>query len=66
MTCSKHYSALTDSIYRFQPVAYSISKGDLKRIHGTDERISRNAYLRSISFFMLFISGGDPPAADQR
>ncbi len=31
---SKHYSALTNSIYRFQPVAFSLKRGDLKMIHG--------------------------------
>ena len=31
---SKHYSALTDQIYRFQPVAFSLKSGDLKMIHG--------------------------------
>ena len=31
---SKHYSALTTNIYRFQPIALSLKGGELKMIHG--------------------------------
>ena len=43
-TDTKHYQNLCDSIYRFQPVL--LSKSDLSRFHGTDERISIKNYIR--------------------
>ncbi len=47
-TDSRHYKAITDSIYRFSP--YLADSQELKRIHGIDERISLGT-LNRISVF---------------
>ncbi len=49
-TDTKHFNDLTENIYRFQPVR--LHDIDLKRIHGTDERISIAAYKESVNFFV--------------
>ncbi len=52
-TDSRHYEALSTATYRFQPVA--LSEADLDRLHGHNERISGDAYLKSIGFFEQFL-----------
>lgn len=54
-TDSKHYSMLTDKIYRFEPIAISRQSKDLARVHGTDERIEEVALILQIKFFLHFI-----------
>jgi len=49
-TDTKHFNDLTKNIYRFQPTR--LHDSDLKRIHGTDERISIAAYKESVNFFV--------------
>ena len=49
-TDSRHYGAITDNTFRFIPMR--IAQEDLKRIHGTDERISVENYLEIIRFFI--------------
>ena len=49
-TDTKHYVGLTPNIYRFQPIR--IHDSDLKRIHGTDERLSIASYKESVNFFL--------------
>ncbi len=48
-TDSRHYSVLTDNILHFTPV--SIMSDDLKRFHGTDERISVKGYEDVVRFY---------------
>ena len=38
-TDSRHYARLTPNVLRF--VGSSIGEGDLRRVHGTDERVER-------------------------
>jgi len=52
-TDTKHFTDLTPNIYRFQPV--EIHDSDLKRIHGTDERLSIAAYKKSVNFFVQLL-----------
>jgi carboxypeptidase PM20D1 len=52
-TDSRHYAAVCDNIYRFTPV--QLDKSDLKRIHGTDERLSLGQYDRCIAFYRQLI-----------
>ena len=49
-TDSRHYAAITDNTFRFIPMR--LTSEDLKRIHGTDERISVENYLEVIRFFI--------------
>jgi carboxypeptidase PM20D1 len=52
-TDSRHYAALSNSIYRFAP--FTVSAEDLKRIHGTNERISVESYAQSVGFYYQLI-----------
>lgn len=52
-TDTKHYKDLTRNIYRFLPV--HIQKGDLARIHGTNERVSLESYAGAIRFFVQLL-----------
>lgn len=52
-TDSRHYSAVSDQVYRFAPM--SITSEDLSRMHGTGERVSVESYLNSIRFYSHFI-----------
>ncbi len=55
-TDSKHYQGLSGGqTLRFVPVATNRSAGDLKRIHGIDERIAEGAFLDAIRFYIRFI-----------
>lgn len=48
-TDSRHYEGLSENTYRFQPLY--LESEDLDRLHGHNERISAEAYLKSIGFF---------------
>jgi carboxypeptidase PM20D1 len=48
-TDSRHYTEVTENTYRFSPV--QMSKQDMATIHGADERIGRENYLRGVQFY---------------
>ncbi|MBX9853862.1 MAG: M20 family peptidase [Cytophagaceae bacterium] len=48
-TDSKHYSSISKNIYRFLPIR--LSKNDLTRIHGSNERIKVEDYKNVIRFY---------------
>jgi carboxypeptidase PM20D1 len=52
-TDSIHYAAIADESYRFIPMR--LKSGDLKRIHGIDERIAVADYARMVSFYAALI-----------
>ncbi|HEX8145308.1 MAG TPA: M20 family peptidase [Pyrinomonadaceae bacterium] len=52
-TDSRHYAGLSSSIYRFVPM--TVGPEDLKRIHGTNERISVESYAQCIRFYRQLI-----------
>ena len=53
-TDSRHFDGVADNIYKFSPVR---AKGeDLKRFHGTNERISTANYVEMIQFYHQLIS----------
>jgi len=52
-TDSRHYAELSNSIYRFAP--FIVRSEDLKRIHGTDERISVENYAQCVRFYHQLI-----------
>ena len=52
-TDSRHYGALCGQLYRFGPV--SLTKDELDRVHGHDERISLANYSQGIAFFTRLI-----------
>jgi len=58
-TDSLHYASVADESYRFIPMR--LQSGDLKRIHGIDERIAVSDYARMVHFYAALMrnSGGD-------
>ena len=54
-TDSKHYGELCGGqILRFMPMAMNRTAGDLKQIHGMDERVAEGAFLDGIRFYTHF------------
>ncbi len=52
-TDAKHFSGLSNHIYRFLPVYFRA--GDVPRMHGTNERISKADYADAIRFYHRLI-----------
>ncbi|HEX4496416.1 MAG TPA: M20 family peptidase [Thermoanaerobaculia bacterium] len=55
-TDSKHYQALSPNIYRFVPMRLRVT--DLKRIHGTDERLGIENYGEIVRFYAQLLRNG--------
>lgn len=55
-TDSVHYEALCDHIFKFSPVRANAE--DLKRFHGTNERLSIANYAQAIRFYHRLLSEG--------
>jgi carboxypeptidase PM20D1 len=55
-TDSRHYVGITDRIFRFSPVR--ANSEDLKRFHGTNERLSIEGYADMIRFYRRLIENG--------
>lgn len=53
---SRHFKDLSENIYRFQPVL--MTSEDLPRIHGVNERVSLDGYVRFIQFYAQLIRNG--------
>lgn len=56
-TDSRHYTEVSNNIYRFIPI--SLSREDLARIHGLNERISKENFTNAIGFFYQLIKNTD-------
>ncbi|KAM4699125.1 N-fatty-acyl-amino acid synthase/hydrolase PM20D1 [Discoglossus pictus] len=56
-TDSRHFVNLTDSVYRFSPVV--MKPTDISRIHGLNERISKEGFERLVQFYYQFIQNSD-------
>ncbi len=52
-TDSQYYRALSPNIYRFTP--YQLDEEDLKRSHGTNERIRTDTYKEMIRFYITLL-----------
>src|SRR5437762_2854864 len=52
-TDSRHYAPIADNIFRFSPVR--ANSDDLKRFHGTNERLSIEGYADMIRFYRRLI-----------
>ncbi|MFP3940158.1 MAG: M20 family peptidase [Thermoanaerobaculia bacterium] len=55
-TDARHYTRLTDRVYRFAP--FRLEPHDLERIHGTDERLALEDYGRMILFYRNLLRAG--------
>jgi carboxypeptidase PM20D1 len=52
-TDSRHYAGISNHIFKFIP--FMTTREDLKRVHGTDERISIEDYEQCIRFYVQLI-----------
>lgn len=52
-TDSRHYTGISDHIYRFLPV--QLERSDLNRIHGINERIGKDQYWRVTQFYRRLV-----------
>lgn len=59
-TDSMHYGEISDHIFKFSPVR--ATAGDLKRFHGTNERLSVTNYAEAIRFYHRLITQLGAPA----
>ena len=57
-TDSRHFEAVADTIYKFSPVR--ATSEDLKRFHGTNERISIANYVELIQFYRQLLVNSVP------
>jgi len=60
-TDARWYRPLSENVYRFSPMR--LSPDDLKRIHGTDERVAIRDYLDSIGFYQELIGRAAGPGS---
>lgn len=58
-TDSRHFSILSDSVYRFSP--FRVKSEDLARFHGTNERISIANYGEAIQFYHQLLQNTAQP-----
>jgi len=59
-TDSRHYESIADDVYKFSPMR--ARPEDLKRFHGTNERISTANYVELIQFYHQLIGNSQPDA----
>ncbi|HVE70542.1 MAG TPA: M20 family peptidase [Thermoanaerobaculia bacterium] len=52
-TDARYFRSLSANVYRFTPVA--MRQRDLSRVHGIDERVEVEAYVRAIAFYVLLM-----------
>jgi len=57
-TDSRHYAELTPRLYRLSPFRFEV--GDLKRVHGTDERLSVANLVDGVRFYRRLIENATP------
>ena len=57
-TDSRHYAHLARGrgALRFLPVALNRTAGDLRRVHGIDERLAVSSYLGAVAFYTRFLA----------
>jgi carboxypeptidase PM20D1 len=55
-TDARHYGGLSDHVFRFLPLR--LTQQDLRRMHGTDERIGVRDHARAIVFYRQLIRNG--------
>jgi carboxypeptidase PM20D1 len=62
-TDARHYASVTPRLYRMSPYFFELA--DLKRVHGTDERLAVESLADGVRFYRRLIerSGGSPPAS---
>lgn len=51
---AKHYGEVADDTYRFLPLA--MEDDGLERMHGTNERVEKKAFIQAIAFYEILLS----------
>jgi carboxypeptidase PM20D1 len=59
-TDTRHYEGLSRDVYRFLPIR--INGEDLKRLHGTNERVGIGSYAEAVRFYAQLIRNGAGPS----
>jgi carboxypeptidase PM20D1 len=59
-TDSRHFDGIAENVYKFSPMR--ARPEDLKRFHGTNERISIANYVELIQFYHQMIGNAQPDA----
>ena len=54
MPCARHFDAISDTSFRFMPIRFNAE--DLKRPHGTDERIAVDQLVDMVRFYHRLLS----------
>jgi len=57
-TDARHYALVTPRLYRLSPFLFEV--GDLKRVHGTNERLGVSNFANGIRFFRRLIESSAP------
>jgi carboxypeptidase PM20D1 len=57
-TDARHYAQLTKRLYRLSPFRFEL--GDLKRVHGTDERLAVASLADGVRFYRRLIQRSGP------
>jgi len=52
-TDSRHYARLTPNVLRF--IGAAVRKDDLRRVHGTDERVGVQAYATAVRVYLQLL-----------
>ena len=60
-TDARHYEKVTERLYRLSPFTFELA--DLKRVHGTNERLAVASYANGIRFFRRLIENSAPAQA---
>jgi carboxypeptidase PM20D1 len=55
-TDARHYSGMSDSVYRFSPIRLKKEFQDPSRIHGANERVSTENFAEAVRFYAQLIS----------
>ena len=61
-TDTRHYTGITNNIYRFSPTF--MYPDDLPRFHGLNERISIKNYEEAVNFFYHLMMNADKAALE--
>lgn len=60
---SRHYSGVSQNIYRFAPIV--VTSEDMARIHGVNERVKIDDWLRGVTYYYYLIRNSNDEVMDE-
>jgi carboxypeptidase PM20D1 len=60
---SRHYSGVSRNIYRFAPIV--VTSEDMARIHGVDERVKIDDWLRGVTYYYYLIRNSNDEVMEE-